>query len=108
TSFLMSALPPLSPANGYVKYRHAVEFYRVASVQDPILSQTDGQMYQVVSLEEPVTNYPVSHVLGNGRALPDVYAPETFSGLRAYPNSLPGTALQPSGGAPFAAASGTV
>jgi hypothetical protein len=108
TSFLMSALPPTG-SSGYVKYRHAVEFYRVASVQEPVLSQTDGQMYQVVDLEQAVTGYPISHALGNGRALPDLYTTaDTFSGNRAYPNVLPNTALQPSGTAPFASGAGTV
>jgi len=109
-SFLMSAMPPLAPASGYVKYRHAVEFYRVASVQDATLNQTDGQMYQIVSLEQPVAGYPISHQLGDGRALPDLFTDPnaTFSGLRAYPNSLPGTALQPAGGPNFASGAGTV
>jgi hypothetical protein len=40
-----------------------IEFYRVASVQEAVLNQTDGQVYQVVNLEQPVTNYPISHVL---------------------------------------------
>jgi hypothetical protein len=89
TDLLASTSPPASPASGYVKYRHAVEFYRVASVQDPILSQTDGQMYQVVSLEQKVNGYPISHSLGDGRALPDQFAasPFTFSG-NAYPNVI--------------------
>ena len=99
----MSALPPTG-ASGYVKYRHAVEFHRVASVQEPVLGQgNDTNMYQVVNLEQPVTNYPISHALGDGRALPDLYTtPDTFSGLRAYPNVLPNAALQPSGSAPYA------
>jgi len=81
----------------YVKYRHAIEFYRVASVQEPFLNQTDGQMYQVVNLEQPVTTYPITHVLGDGRALPDLFETETFSGMAAYPTNLPGTAVTTSG-----------
>jgi hypothetical protein len=82
---------PLPPAaGGFVKYRHAIEFYRVASVQEPVLSQTDGQMYQVVNLEQPVTTYPITHALGDGRALPDLYEPYTFSG-NAYPIVIDGT-----------------
>jgi hypothetical protein len=76
----------------YVKYRHAIEFYRVASVQEAVPSQTDGQMYQVVNLEQAVTGYPITHVLGDGRALPDLYtiSPYTFSG-HAYPAVIDGS-----------------
>src|SRR5437764_10526613 len=49
-SYLMAAAPPATPATGYVKYRQAVEFYRVASVEDAVVNQNDGQMYQVVNL----------------------------------------------------------
>jgi hypothetical protein len=97
TSLLAASAPPAAPASGYVKYRHAVEFYRVASVQEAVLNQTDGQVYQVVNLEQTVTNYPISHVLGDGRALPDLYEAETFSGLAAYPNYLPAQAVTTTG-----------
>jgi len=106
-SFLMSAVPPFAPASGYVKYRHAVEFYRVASVQDPVPSQNgDGQVYQIVTLEQTVTNYPIAHVLGDGRALPDVLEMETFNGAKAYPNMLPGPPLVPSGAPNYASRAG--
>jgi hypothetical protein len=112
TSYLMTQIPAAAPASGYVKYRHAVEFYRVASVEDAVLNQQDGQMYQVVNLEQQVTNFPITHALGDGRRLPDLLdeqnptapAPVTFDGLHAFPNVLPGTALRAGGGPAFAAA----
>jgi hypothetical protein len=108
TSDVAAAVPPLAPATGYVKYRHAIEFHRVASVQDPVRDPNTGQMHQVVNLEKPVKNYPISHVLGDGRALPDLYEPETFSGNAAYPNFLPGPKAVPSGGPGFATAGAQV
>jgi hypothetical protein len=85
--------PPV--AAGATKYRQAIAFYRVASVQDAFLNPTDGQMYQVVNLEQPVTGYPITHSLGDARQLPDPYgAGTTFSGNVVIPTTIPNAGIQ--------------
>ncbi len=93
---LLGAAP--LPATGFVKYRHALEFHRVASTESPVLVTTGGNsyMYQVVNLEEPVSGYPIRHVLGDARSVPDIYdggagLPNTnwtFDGTHAIPNVI--------------------
>jgi hypothetical protein len=105
TSVIASALPQTG-VSAYTKYRHAIEFHRVASVQDARLNTNDGLMYQIVNLEKPVKNYPVGHVLGDARPLPDLYEAETFGGAKAYPNVLPARPAVTSGTSPFATLAG--
>jgi hypothetical protein len=47
-------------------------------------------MYQVVNLEKPVSGYPISHLLGDSRIVPDTFEDNTFDGLKAYPSTFVG------------------
>src|SRR5437764_359131 len=63
-SFLMAAAPPATPASGYVKYRHAIEFYRVASVEAAVPSQTGDAQAGFTLVEMLVAMALVLFILG--------------------------------------------
>jgi hypothetical protein len=91
---LALANPPPAPAATYVKYRHALEFYRVSAVDEPKLDPSTRQVSQTVTFERPVTEFPISHSDGDARAMPDPYDPAaayTFSGDIAFPNVIDAT-----------------